>query len=84
MEKKPKATGQTGKASGKPVVFMFDRENYKWMFISIAVIILGFILMAGKEDIYSFRILVISPIVVLSGFGIGIYAIMKKPTGEEK
>ncbi|MBI3235282.1 MAG: DUF3098 domain-containing protein [Bacteroidetes bacterium] len=62
---------------------MFNRDNYIWMFIGIGVIALGFILMSGTTDIYDTRKLVISPIVVLAGFAIEIYAIMKKPKEEE-
>jgi hypothetical protein len=34
--------------------------------------------MAGKEDIFDFRKLTLAPILVLTGFVIEIYAIMKK------
>ncbi len=58
--------------------FIFDKSNYKFMLISIAVVALGFILMAGDTSIYDFRKTVIAPIVVLAGFAIGFYAILKK------
>ncbi len=75
-----KTNAQTAKpASNNNKRFMFDKENYKWMFIGIAVIVLGFVLMSGSTDIYDTRKLVVSPIVVLIGFGIEIYAIMKTP-----
>lgn len=56
----------------------FKEKNYKLMIIGIAVIILGFALMYGKEDIMSFRKIVLAPIVVLIGFGIEFWAILKK------
>ncbi len=71
----------------------FSKENYKWMLIGLGVILLGFILMAGKtDDIFnnaeifetgekSFSSTVkvtIAPLVVLLGFGIEVYAIFKK------
>lgn len=59
--------------------FIFNKQNYILMAVSVAVIILGFILMSGTDDIYSTLKITIAPIVVLAGFGIGIYAIMKKP-----
>ncbi|HEY9534907.1 MAG TPA: DUF3098 domain-containing protein [Mucilaginibacter sp.] len=62
-----------------PVKFIFDKSNYIWFIISIAVVALGFILMSGTTDIYSTTKIVIAPIVVLGGFGIGFYAILKKP-----
>jgi len=48
------------------------------MLISIAVVVLGFILMIGDTDIYDFRKTVLAPIVVLLGFTIGFFAILKK------
>jgi hypothetical protein len=61
-----------------PVQFVFGKENYRWLIISIAVVTFGFILMAGTTDIYSTTKIVIAPIVVLAGFGLGFYAILKK------
>ena len=68
--------------------FALGRENYKLMAIGFAVIILGFILMAGgksddpnifSDDIFSFRRITLAPLIVLAGFVFEIYAIMKKP-----
>lgn len=58
--------------------FVFGKRNYQILLVSIAVVVLGFILMIGKTDIYDFRKIVLAPIVVLAGFGIGFYAILKK------
>ncbi len=69
----------------------FGRDNYLWVVIGIAFIFLGFILMIGggsdnpdvfNEAIFSFRRITLAPILVLAGFGIEIYAIMKKPKDE--
>ena len=72
----------------KPVNdFAFGRENYMWMLIGIGCIFLGFILMSGggskdpnvfNPDIFSFRRITLAPLVVLIGFVIEIYAILKK------
>lgn len=70
------------KETTQPVKLIFDKSNYRWFVISIAVVILGFILMAGTTDIYSTTKIVIAPIVVLTGFGIGFYAILKKPEAQ--
>ena len=48
------------------------------MLLSIVVVIIGFALMTGTTDIYDFRKIVLAPIVVLIGFGIGFFAILKK------
>ena len=67
--------------------FLFEKENYKFLLIGIAVIVIGFILMSGggsddpkvfSEDVFSFRRIRLAPTVVLIGFGITIYAIFKK------
>lgn len=59
--------------------FVFGSENYKLMLIGLVVIIIGFVLMYGKEDIYDFRKITLAPLVVLAGFVIEIFAIMRKP-----
>ena len=61
-----------------PVNFVFGKSNYRLLLISIAVVVLGFILMIGESDIYDFRKIVLAPIVVLTGFIIGFFAILKK------
>ena len=67
--------------------FAFGRENFMWMLIGIGCILLGFILMSGggskdpnvfNPDIFSFRRITLAPVVVLIGFIIEIYAILKK------
>jgi hypothetical protein len=58
--------------------FVFGKVNYRLMLISIAAVVLGFILMIGETDIYDFRKTVLAPIVVLAGFGLGFFAILKK------
>lgn len=62
----------------KPFHFVFGKSNYRWMLISMAIVVIGFILMIGDTDIYDFRKIVLAPIVVLAGFGVGFYAILKK------
>lgn len=72
----------------KTAGFALGRENYKLMAIGFAVIVLGFILMAGggsddpnvfNPDIFSFRRITLAPVILLIGFIFEIYAIMKKP-----
>lgn len=47
--------------------------------LALAVVVIGFVLMTGTEgDIYDFRRTTLAPIVVLAGFGLGIYAIFHK------
>jgi hypothetical protein len=73
--------------------FLFDKQNYMWMIGGIALIFIGFLLMSGGksanphefhyEEIYSFRRITLAPIVVMLGFIIEVYAIMRKPTDEQ-
>lgn len=63
----------------KQIDFVFGRTNYILLLVSIAIVVVGFVLMSGNTDIYSFTKIVLAPIVVLSGFGLGFFAILKKP-----
>jgi hypothetical protein len=65
--------------------FIFKKTNYKLMFIGLAVIVIGFLLMSGggsddpkvfNPDIYNFQRIRLAPTLVLIGFGIQIYAIL--------
>ena len=68
--------------------FLFEKINYKILLIGIAVIVTGFILMSGggsddpkvfNEAVFNFRRIRLAPTIVLIGFGITIYAILKNP-----
>jgi hypothetical protein len=59
--------------------FVFGKVNYRLMLISIGIVVLGFVLMIGETDIYDFRKIVLAPVVVLAGFALGFFAILKKP-----
>jgi hypothetical protein len=87
---KPQAA-PAAKASVTPVKtgeFAFGKENYRLLFIGLAFIVLGFILMigGGSKDpkvfnpaIFNFQHITLAPILVLIGYVIEIFAIMKKP-----
>ncbi|NGM61620.1 DUF3098 domain-containing protein [Sphingobacterium sp. SGG-5] len=59
--------------------FVFDKINYVLFLISIAIVTIGFFLMMGKEDIYSFTKITLAPLVVVIGFACGFVAILYKP-----
>lgn len=76
------------KSSGDSTSFAFTRENYKLLFIGLALIILGFLLMIGggsddpdvfSDKIFSFRRMTLAPILILAGYVVEIFAIMKRP-----
>jgi len=70
-------------------VFLFSKENYTWMIAGVVLILIGFFLMSGGkspdphkfnyDEIYSFRRITLAPIVILLGFVVEVFAIMKKP-----
>jgi cytochrome bd-type quinol oxidase subunit 2 len=67
---------------------LFDKGNYMWMLIGLAVLALGFFLMAGGKsndprvfnanEVYSTTRITIAPMLIIAGFIIEIFAIMKK------
>lgn len=65
--------------------FMFGKKNYKFMFIGLASIALGFILMSGggsddpnvfNPEIFSSVRIRLAPTLVILGFAIQVYAIL--------
>ena len=72
-----------GKETKEEQVFVFEKSNYTLMIISILVVVTDFALMSGETDIYSSLKIVVAPLVVLAGFGIGFYAILKKPAAHK-
>ena len=65
--------------------FLFGSKNYRMLLISIAVIALGFFLMAGggSDDpsvfnpaIFNFQRIRLAPSLVLLGFGLAMYSIL--------
>jgi len=63
---------------------VFGKRNYQFFLLSIAVVTLGFILMMGTEDIYSFTKITLAPLVVVIGFALGVVSILIKPKNSEK
>lgn len=71
--------------------FVFERENYKWMLIGLAIIFTGYILMIGggsedptqfSEALFNTQRLTVAPICILLGFVVEIFAIFRKPKGQ--
>ena len=84
-----KNTKMAKKEQEPKVEFALGKENYKYLIIGFAIIIIGFLLMMGggskdpnvfnADELFSFRRIVLAPVVVLFGFMFEIWAIMKKP-----
>lgn len=73
LEKKATPVHQESKSE-----LVFTKQNYQLLLISIAIVVLGFVLMSGTTDIYDTRKTLVAPLVVLFGFAFGVYAILKK------
>ena len=68
--------------------FGFDPANYKWLYIGLAINILGFLLMIGggsddpnvfKEDeLFSSVRITLAPMLIVAGYIVIFYAIMKR------
>ena len=67
---------------------LFGKRNYKLMILGLVFITLGFVLMSGggsddpnvfNDEIYNFRRIRLAPFLVVVGFVIEAYAIMKNP-----
>lgn len=86
---KPAAFARVSNGNASEPAFLFDKENYMWMIGGVVMILIGFMLMSGGkspdphkfnyEEIYSFRRITLAPLVILAGFVVEVFAIMKKP-----
>jgi hypothetical protein len=72
----------------KKTGFAFGKENYRILIIGVVIVIIGYLLMIGggsddpnqfnANEIFSTRRIIISPIVILTGFVVVLFGIMKK------
>lgn len=73
--------------------FGFDPKNYKWLFIGLAINVLGYILMIGggaeslnefKEDeLFSHTRITLAPMLIVGGYVVILFSIMKKQVSNE-
>jgi hypothetical protein len=59
--------------------FPLAKNNYLIILAGLILLIIGYSLMYGKEDIFSFIKMKVSVIVILGGYMLIIFAIMKRP-----
>ncbi|MFV0541444.1 MAG: DUF3098 domain-containing protein [Aestuariibaculum sp.] len=80
--------GEQKRKEATKSIFVFGKKNYKFMFIGLGFIALGFILMAGggsddpnvfNPEIFNWQRIRLAPTLVLIGLGIEIYAILLNP-----
>lgn len=83
---KDKKSFSTGEKTDD-AAFAFGRENYILLLLSAAILLVGYFLMAGgradnpnefNEAVFSFRRISLAPVIVMLGYALGIYAIVKK------
>ena len=68
-------------------------ENYKIILLGLIITVIGFFLMEGGgsedpnvfvvEELFSFRRITLAPFLVMVGFGVVLFAILKKPKAEK-
>ncbi|MDG2475663.1 MAG: DUF3098 domain-containing protein [Flavobacteriaceae bacterium] len=67
--------------------FLFSKNRYKILILSLFIIVIGFFLMSGggsndpevfNDEIYNFRRIRLAPLVVMSGFVLCIVSILYK------
>jgi heme/copper-type cytochrome/quinol oxidase subunit 2 len=73
--------------------FIFNRSNYIYLIIGVVLNVIGFLLMIGgaaenlnefnEDELFSSVRITISPIIILIGYAVIIYSIMKKPKPTE-
>lgn len=68
--------------------FVFGRDNYRLLIIGLVLLLVGFILMAGggsddpdefSYSLFNFQRMVLSPLLIIAGFVVEFFAIMKRP-----
>jgi len=68
--------------------FAFGKENFRLLFIGLGLLLVGFLLMIGggsddpnvfSDKIFDFQRLTLAPLLILAGYVVQIFAIMKKP-----
>ncbi len=89
---KNKNTAATAQKQATQQDFLFDKSNYILMLAGVVLVVIGFMLMSGGksedpnkfnyDEIYSTTRITIAPLMILIGFAIEIYAIMKKPAAK--
>jgi hypothetical protein len=71
---------------------LFDKTNLMWMLGGVAIMVLGYILMAGgksddpnvfnPDEVYSSMRITVAPILILAGLVVLIYSIFRHPKAD--
>ena len=70
-------------------VMALSRENFKYIIVGCVILIVGFILISGggtedttqfnEEELFSFRRITLAPFLVMLGYGVVLFGILKRP-----
>ena len=80
------------KQSKTPKKKLFKKRNYRFLFLAMAIITLGFILMVGggsdnplyfNKAMFNFTRIRLAPCLVLIGFGVAMYYILKEEAAQK-
>ena len=81
------------KEFSKNAPYAFNKENYKLLLTGLAINVLGFILMIGGgaedpnefhyDELFSHVRITIAPMLIVIGYAVILYAIMKKPKSRQ-
>jgi len=74
-----KAEPKNTKGIFKNEKFPLGKQNYILMAIGFGLTVLGYILMVGTENIYSFGNTTMPVILIMLGFVVVVYGILKRP-----
>jgi len=80
----------TKKTSDIDNAFAFGKANFKLLIAGLVILLVGYLLMTGGgsedpnvfngDELFSFRRITLAPIVIIAGYAIIFYAILKKNT----
>ena len=72
----------------------FEKINYQLFAAAVVLAILGYLLLSGGgsddpnvfnyDGLFAFRRITLAPMMILAAFGLGFYAILKKPKEQEE
>lgn len=85
-----KSKDKSSKREVTPVGLAFGRDNYIIILGGVVLLIIGYLLMTGggsddpnvfnEKELFSTRRITVAPIVLLIGFAVVLYGIMRNPT----
>lgn len=76
------AKGKQRKTDEKPM--FFSAFNYRLIGVAILLIVGGFTAMLVENEVHGFISLYVSPIVIMAGYVVVVFAIMKHDRGENE